>query len=83
MAQSDHTITYFVLSQDSIDKLVAEAAQPDRLVKESTACKLFDMSKDTLNELVRTGKVTREVIPGRAKSYRYSLKQIRSNWKPL
>ena len=76
-------ITYICMSFEEWQKALADAAQPDDMLSESTVLKRFDMGKDWLLSLVDEGKVTRWVIPGKAKSFRYSYKQIRNNWKPL
>lgn len=77
------SITYHVLSDETLTKLIEEASVPDRLLRESSACKRFDISRDFLLELVRDGKIQRVCIPGRAKSIRYSEKQIQNIFKQL
>ncbi len=79
----NHSVSYHVLSPDDLDRLITEASVPDRLLRESTALKLFDMSRNLFNELVKTGQITRHIIPGRENTFRYSEKQIRSIYKPL
>lgn len=81
--EATHSITYNVLSQDALDRLISDAAIPDRLLSESSVLNQFDICRSYLMQLVNEGLVTRYAIPGRAKTMRYSEKQIKSIFKPL
>lgn len=71
------------ISPQDFDDLLRRASERPDMVSAGTACKMFDISGSTLDQLVREGRVTRYVVPGHPKTVRYRVTDLINIFKPL